>query len=208
MLILLMVLPLCADAQEWKVDWDASLRMAGSTGQYMPFWARTGEDGILPVRSSGLLTVGADLAYNHQNGIFFEAGTNLAGALALVSPVNSKPVYGFVDRLYLSAGWKMLRLDVGVKPRRGDLGDLSITGGDVMMSGNARNLPGINISSDWIYFEKGHWFGIKGNLAHYHLFDSRAVTGAMLHDKSVAVKFALGRNIDLMAGFHHYAHWG
>ena len=208
MLILLMVLPLCADAQEWKVDWNASLRMAGSTGQYMPFWARTGEDGILPVRSSGLLTAGADLAYNHQNGIFFEAGTNLAGALALVSPVNSKPVYGFVDRLYLSAGWKMLRLDVGVKPRRGDLGDLSITGGDVMMSGNTRNLPGMNISSDWIYFEKGHWFGIKGNLAHYHLFDSRAVTGAMLHDKSVAVKFALGRNIDLMAGFHHYAQWG
>ena len=65
----------------WQVDWSASARMAGTTGQYMPFWARTGENGILPLRSSGLVTAGADLSYRHHNGVFFEAGTNLAGAL-------------------------------------------------------------------------------------------------------------------------------
>ena len=37
-------------------------------------------------------------------------------------------------------------------------------GSFIMMSGNARNLPGINLTTDWIYFEKGHWVGIKGNL--------------------------------------------
>lgn len=192
----------------WTVDWAASSRLAGSTGTYMPFWARTGEDGILPVRSSGMLTAGADLSYKNPNGLFFETGTNLVGALALKSPLNQSPVYGFVDRLYVSGGWKMLRIDVGMRPRRGDLGELSVTGGDIMMSGNARNLPGINLTTDWIYFEKGHWVGIKGNFAHYHLFDKRKVMGAMVHDKSVAIKFALGRQVDLMAGFHHYAQWG
>ena len=49
-----------ATTEGWQVDWSASARMAGSTGQYMPFWARTGEDGILPVKSSGLWTAGAD----------------------------------------------------------------------------------------------------------------------------------------------------
>ena len=171
----------------------------------MPFWSRTGQDGILPVRSSGLLTVGTDIFYKNPKGLFFEAGTNLVGALSLKSPLNSAPVYGFVDRLYVSGGWKMLRMDIGLKPRRGDLGEMSITGGDIMMSGNARNMPGINLSSDWIYFEKGQWIGIKGNLAHYHLFDSRKVEGAMIHDKSVAIKLALGKKVDLMAGFHHYA---
>lgn len=194
--------------QGWQVDWSTSSRLAGSTGTYMPFWARTGEDGILPLRSSGLLTAGADISYRSMSGFFFESGTNVAGALALISPLDDNPVYGFVDRLYISGGWKMLRMDVGMKPRRGDLGPLSVTGGDIMMSGNARNIPGINLSSDWIYLEKGHWVGIKGNLAHYHLFDNRAVKGAMLHDKSVAVKFALGRRVDLMAGLHHYAQWG
>ncbi len=192
----------------WKVDWSASVRMAGSTGSYMPFWARTGEDGILPLRSSGLLAAGADIAYQNPNGIFFEAGTNLAGALALKSPLNRTPVYGMIDRLYVSGGWKMFRMDIGMMPRRGDLGTLSITGGDFLMSGNARNIPGINLSSDWIYFEKGHWFGVKGNLAHYQTIDDRKIKGAMIHNKAVAAKFALGRKVDLIAGFDHYAHWG
>lgn len=192
----------------WQVDWSASAHMAGTTGQYMPFWARTGENGILPLRSSGLVTAGADLSYRHHNGLFFEAGTNLAGALTLKSPLNSKPVYGIVDRLYVSAGWKMLRMDIGMKPRHGELGWQSITGGDFLMSGNARNLPGINLSSDWIYFEKGHWVGVRGNLSHYHLWDNRTVPGAMIHNKSVDIKLALGRKVDLLAGFHHYAQWG
>lgn len=205
----LAVFPVHADRNNgWTVDWSASSRLAGSTGSYMPFWARTGQDGILPVTSSGLLTAGADISYAGEKGIFFDAGANLAGALAKESPLNQKNVYGLVDRLYVSAGWKMLRMDIGLKPRKGELGALSITGGDIMMSGNARNLPGINLSSDWIYFERGHWFGIRGNLAHYQLLDSRYVANAMIHDKSVAVKFALGSKVDLMAGFHHYAQWG
>ena len=208
-LILLSLLPALAHgAAGWDIAWDASVRMAGSTGQYMPFWARTGEDGILPLRSSGLVTAGADIRYRHSNGIFFEAGTNLAGALALKSPLNHTPVYGLVDRLYVSGGWKMLRADIGMIPRRGDLGPLSVTGGDFLMSGNARNLPGVNLSSDWIYFEKGHWFGIKGNLAHYQTIDDRKVKGTMIHNKAIAAKFALGRKVDLIAGFDHYAHWG
>ena len=89
LLILLFLFPVLAyGAAGWDIAWDASLRMAGSTGHYMPFWARTGEDGILPVRSSGLLTAGTDIRYRHANGIFFEAGTNLAGVLALKSPLN------------------------------------------------------------------------------------------------------------------------
>ena len=209
LLILLSLFPVLAyGAAGWDIAWDASLRMAGSTGHYMPFWARTGEDGILPVRSSGLLTAGTDIRYRHANGIFFEAGTNLAGVLAQKSPLNRTPVYGMVDRLYVSGGWKMLRMDVGMIPRRGDLGPLSVTGGDFLMSGNARNLPGVNLSSDWIYFEKGHWFGVKGNLAHYQTIGNRKVKGTMIHNKAIAAKFALGRKVDLIAGFDHYAHWG
>ena len=197
-----------AESGCWSVNWQASTRLAGATGQYMPFWSRTGEDGILPVKSSGMITAGADALYRDSKGFFFEAGTNLAGVLAMKSPLNPDPVYGMVDRLYVSGGWKMLRMDVGMKPRRGDLGPLSITGGNIIYSGNARNLPGINLSTGWIYFEKGQWVGIRGNLAHYHMIDSRHVKGTMVHDKSVALKVDIVRKVDLMAGFNHYAQWG
>ncbi|MBR5103319.1 MAG: hypothetical protein IKV05_01365 [Bacteroidales bacterium] len=197
-----------ASANGWQSNWYASLRMTGGTGEYLPFWARTGEDGILPVRNSGLMTAGGDILYETDKGFYFSAGANLVGACSMKSILNPEPVYGLVDRAYVSAGWKMLHADLGLKPRHGDLGDLSITGGDIIMSGNARNLPGVNLYSDWIYFEKGKWFAVKGNLAHYYMSDNRFVKGTMVHDKAIAIRIAAGRTVELMAGFHHYAQWG
>ena len=207
-ILLLFCCSFLAHADGWGLEWYGSTRMTGSSGQYLPFYARTGEDGILPIRSSGLLTAGADVGYRHSNGLFFDAGANLVGALAMKSPLNTKPVYGVVDRLYLSGGWKMLHLDVGMKPRERSFSDLSISGGDILYSRNARNLPGINAWSDWIYFEKGHWIGIKGHLSHYQFIDNRCVSDAFLHSKAIAVKVALGHKVDLTAGFDHYAQWG
>ena len=106
--IVFLFVSLIASAHTWQVKWGADARFAGSSGQYMPFWARTGEDGILPVTSSGLVTLGSDLSYKHSNGLFFETGLNVAGALAAESPMNSKAYYAILDRLYMSGGWKML----------------------------------------------------------------------------------------------------
>ena len=206
--IILAFLPLLSQGQGWNMDWYGSARLAGTSGEYMPFWARTGEDGILPVRSSGLLTAGADISYRHSNGIYFAAGANLAGALAQKSVLNKKPVYGMVDRLYVSGGWKMLHLDVGMKPRERELSDLSVSGGNFMYSRNTRNMPGINAWSDWIYFEKGHWFGFRGNIAHYQYIDNRYVKGAYVHNKGLALKIALGRKVDISGGLDHWAQWG
>lgn len=207
--ILMMLLSsLAMNAQEWKTDWDFMARLGGSSGQYMPFWARTGGDGILPVRSSGLLTLEADARYEDTDGMFFETGFKLAGAVAMRSPLNTRNLYGMMDRLYVSGGWKMIRLDLGMVPRHGELGDLSVTGGDIILSCNARNLPGVNLSSDWIYFEKGHWFGIRGNLAHYVMSDNRYVKGTLIHNKSLAGKVSLGRKVDVMGGLNHFVQWG
>lgn len=197
-----------ASAQGWKVDWNAEADFLGATSDYLPFWARTGRDGIVPYSSSALVIGGADLEYKAKNGLYFEAGTNLVGSLASRNPVHDTRIDGIVDRLYVSGGWRMLHLDVGMKPREKELGDLSISGGNVLWSGNARNLPGINAWSDWIYFEKGHWFGFKGNIAHYQTIDNRHVAGTMLHNKSLVLKAALGRKVDLMVGVDHWAQWG
>ena len=207
-LIFVLCLSAVANAENWQVDWYSSARMAGTAGQYMPFWSRTGEDGILPVTSSGLMTAGADISYKSVNDFHFDAGTAFAGVLAKNSPVNKGSVYGLVDRLYVSGGWKMLHLDLGMKPRERTLSDVSISGGNIIYSRNSRNMPGVNAWSDWIYFEKGHWVGIKGNIAHYQTIDSRYVAGAMIHNKALYVKVALGRKVDFSVGLEHWAQWG
>ncbi len=195
-------------AQKWEAEWGGSANALVGTGEYLPFWARTGYDGIVPYTSSGLLTFGADVRYGEKDGWNFEAGTNLVGAVASASPVSPRDAYGLVDRLYFSGSWKMLHLDLGMKPRERELSDVSISGGNVMYSRNARNIPGVNAWSDWIYFEKGHWVGVKGNFAHYQMIDNRYVDRAMIHNKALSLKFALGRKVDFSFGFEHWAQWG
>ena len=208
-LSLMILLPCLAGAQTgWTVQWEGSSYLNGSTGEYLPFWQRTGHEGIIPYTSSVLLSCGTDLKYEADNGIFFETGTNIVGQAMAASRWNAGGVNALVDRLYLSAGWKMLHLDVGMKPREREVGELSLTGGNIIFTGNTRNMPGVNAWSDWIYFEKGHWFGIRGNFSHYQMIDSRWVTDVMIHNKSLAFKVALGKKVDLEAGLDHWAQWG
>lgn len=195
-------------AQGWEVKWQAESDFVGGTGDYLPFWSRTGRSGIVPYSSSALAIGGADVRYKANNGIYFGAGANLVGSIESKNPVNPSRINGIVDRLYVSGGWKMLHIDLGMKPREEELGPLSISGGNVLWSGNARNIPGVNGWSDWIYFEKGHWFGFKGNIAHYQMIDNRFVQGTMLHNKSLSVKVAAGRKVDLIYGVDHWAQWG
>ena len=194
--------------QDWKIDWNSSAHALAGTGDYLPFWQRTYEGGIMPYSTSGVLTAGAELSYTGKKGFSMEAGTNLAGALALRNPVHSTKVYGMVDRLYLSGSWKMLHLDIGKRPRQRELGELSITGGNMVMTGYARNIPGLNAWSDWIHFEKNHIFAVKGNFAHYQLNDLRHIQDAMIHNKSLAVKFGFRDIVELEAGLDHWVQWG
>ena len=206
--IILILSSLAASAQRWNLNWQAEVDFIGGTGNYLPFWARTGRDGIVPYSSSALAIGGADLEYKAKNGIYFQTGANLVGSLESQNPINSARVNGIVDRLYVSGGWKMMHLDVGMKPREKELGDLSISGGNTLWSQNARNIPGVNARLDWVYFEKGHWFGFKGNFAHYQMIDDRWVSGTKLHNKSLYLKLAAGRKVDLIFGVDHWAQWG
>jgi hypothetical protein len=203
-----MALGLSAQNRNWDFNWDSSLNLLGSTGKTLPFWQRTGQNGILPIGSSALLTAGADVAYKADNGLFFEAGANLAGAAQVKTPYSEAGFTGLVDRLYVSGGWRMLRLDLGMIERKKELSDLSLTGGNIMITGNARNIPGLNFHTDWIYFEKGHWVGVRGNFAHYQMVDNRYVKNTLLHNKSAEIKFALGKKVDFMGGLDHWAQWG
>ena len=190
----------------WTSDWGTSASLSGGSGRYLPFWAHTCTYGIAPATSNALLFLGADVAYKTSNGFFFESGVNIAGWLAASVADNGMDVNGAVDRLYASAGWKMLRADIGMLPHQKELGELSITGGNMMWTSNARNLPGINLKSDWIPVLK--WFAIRGNLAHYKMNDNRAVFGTMLHDKSLEAKFTINSRVSVSAGLEHIVQWG
>ena len=195
-----------SSAQGWQASWSTGAHLAGGSEAVLPFWAHTGSQGILPSTSGALLTVGADMEYRDARGFFFEGGVNVAGWAAEAVPQGGAEVRGAVDRMYASAGWRMFRADLGMLPRQKDLGDLSITGGNMMWSSNARNIPGLNLSADWIH--PVEWFAFRGNVAHYQMIDNRSVKGAMIHDKSLEARFILNKRVTLSGGLEHIAQWG
>lgn len=205
--LLSICLPLKISAQGWQKNWSAGAYFQASSTESMPFWAVTGRDGVVPSTTSGLLTVEGDAGYVFENDFFLEAGTRLVCGVAAEKEGGSR-AFGLVDRLYATGGWKMFHLDLGMKPREKEFGDLSVTGGNMMWTGNARNIPGINLRTDWIYLNKGHHVAIRGNYAHYQMIDNRYVQKTMLHDKSFELKVSPIRRLDFSVGLEHIAQWG
>lgn len=107
--------PAAVHARGWKAEWDMSAYLMGGTGSYLPFWQRTGHDGVLPYSSSVVTMAGGELQKQTASGFSYEAGANLVAYLASPNPLHGTMVSGLVDRLYLSGSWKMLHADVGMK---------------------------------------------------------------------------------------------
>lgn len=214
-------------AQTYDLEWDVSLYGAGATEKTLPFWAVTNKNGMIPSTHSGLLVAGTDFKYGSKPGIDVYAGLKLSGSVVpgSLTDVAASPAIkgygisplqktgtawrGMVEELYVGVGWKMLRLDLGMIDRTPEYNGLSLTGGNIVWSGNSRNAPGYNLQVN--YFEipgtRGI-FSIKANYADYKLVDDRYVDGAMLHNKSIYFKFKLHKRVHLQLGLEQWAMWG
>ena len=177
-----------------SVSWDVSMYGFGATESTLPFWAVTNRHGIIPDTHGGLLLGRADLKYAVKPALDIYSGLSLAGSYT------GSGMAGMVDELYFGIGWKNLRLDIGMKDRSQDLfHGLSLTGGDMIMTGNSRNFPGYNLSTSFINVPgtKGI-FAFKANFADYRMIDDRYAQGAMLHNQALSFKFAVHRRVDII----------
>lgn len=202
------------------VAWDVSLYGSGAS-HGMPFWAGANRRGLVPENLSngqnrllagygdnrgglsGLMTAGAGFAYLTKPEIAITAGLSFAG-------YGVKDSWkGMLDRLYFGISWKKLHLDLGMKDRYFDYNGLSLTGGDLAYSGNARNLPGYNLSTDFIYIPYTRKIiGFKANFADYMMIDNRYVDKALLHNEALFVKITPIKRLSLTLGLEMWSQWG
>ena len=207
---ILSVLPLAAAAQTYELDWDVSLSGSGSTAGNLPFWAVTGRNGNVPDARNGLLVAGTDFRYASRSDIRVYSGLKLSGSVSSSSSSASSSAWnGMVNELYAGVGWKKLRLDLGMIDREISYGGLSLTGGDIVWSGNTRALPGYNLQVDYFNVPgtKGI-FSIKANYADYMFLDRRYVRNALLHNKSLFFRFRLHPRVHLQLGLEQWSVWG
>lgn len=204
MCLLICVFPVFG--QTWNLDIDVSMYGVGATGNSLPFWAVTNKNGIMPDGHGALAAAGTDFRYSSGAGIDVYSGVRLTGSAV---PEASRVWNCMLNELYAGVGWKKLRLDVGMKDRESLYGGLSLTGGDIVWSGNARALPGYNFQIDYFTVPGTRGiFSIKANYADYRFVSDRYVENAFLHNKSLFFRFRLHRRVHLQLGLEQWSVWG
>lgn len=202
------------------VSWDISVYGSGAKDG-MPFWGVTNRRGIMPENlltggnrllagagdnrsgAIGLMTAGAEVAYVTRPGIALTGGLSVAGYGTF------DRWDGMLDRLHFGISWKKLHLDLGMKDRASyEFNGLSLTGGDLAYTGNSRNLPGYNLSTDFIYIP---WtkriLAFKANFADYMMTDNRYTDNVLLHNEALFLKITPVRALSLTIGLEMWSQW-
>ena len=175
-----------------------------SSEDILPFWMSANKLGRLPESNSGQLNIGiySEFTDNYEY-LDVAYGGSLNGFIAETSEF-------FIDELYVSFRSDKLQLDVGIKHPEQHFNGLSSSNGNIVMSGNARSFPGINLKlAEFVDLPLfGNRVGVKGSFGEYLLNDPRVVDNARLHAKSLLFRSKLSYNLNLITGIYHYAQWG
>lgn len=201
-------------------DFFISLALLGAMSTsdgYLPYWMTTNQYGLMPERNGGLTLVQAGTQFDESKTLQWSWGASLA-ANAYDNPLDpgSSPVQPMVDQLYGSLKWTKFTLDLGMKHRENEflgasqeLGSLSVTGGHLVETGNARSMPGYLVTIDPVavpFTNKRLW--VHGAFGDYSTIDNRYVKGALVHRTRIGFRLTPTDRLSLDAILDHYGIWG
>lgn len=182
---------------------------AVSSGNQMPFWEYSNQFDLMP-RTPGFTTVlDGELHSDPSRAFQYCCGTTLALRCDAFDWASFVP-----GQAYAGIEWKVLSLDLGL--RNPDLlylgadpamGSLSSTSGNLVMSGNARNMPGYTLTLDpWSFPYTRDHFQLFAKFGDYFMTDSRVEGRLMTHNTLLGAQlnfwgFSLGFCLD------HWAQW-
>lgn len=200
-------------------DFFLSLMLLGalSSSGSLPYWATAGQYGLMPESSGALTRVQFGQGFDAERTFQWRWGASLAASrYADDRDPASSPYHPMVDELYGSVRWKALTLDLGQKRRVMDflapdpvLGSLSVTGGHLMESGNARSMPGWQLTLDPVAVPlTGRQLWLYGAFGDFRTMDRRYVPGALVHRTQVGLRGDIGSRLSVHLALDHFAMWG
>lgn len=199
---ILFVFAASSKAQQRKITYDVSLQTNLSSEKNLAFWQVSNQYGLVPNATDGIAYAGLFSDFAQKHAIDFAYGISAAG---FVSDIQNKVI---LDEAYISAKWKFFRLDMGLIHNETEYNGLSSTNGNLILSNNARSIPGVNLHTDYFSFPfVNRFIAFKANWAEYWMNDKRFVDNTMMHTKSVYVKITPVKCLEIIAGFQHFAQW-
>lgn len=201
-------------------DFIVSLMLLGamsSSDGYLPYWATTNQYGLMPERNGSMALIKAQSEFDDEKTLQWRWGTSLA-VNSFDNPLDpaSSPVHPMVDQLYGSLRWSKFTVDLGMKHRENeflgassDLGSLSVTGGHLVETGNARSMPGYLVTMEPVAVPfTGKHFLLSGAYGDYATTDNRFVKGALVHRTRIGFHLEPTERLSLSATLDHYGVWG
>lgn len=191
---------------------------SAATGDYTPFWLVNNHYGVVPSEAgNGYLKPGVFYNQSFGKGFYWNAGLELVASVPRYRNV-------YVQQLYAEIGYKSLLVSIGSRERYSSLWDRQLSSGDMVLSGNARPIPELNLSMPAytvVPLTKG-WMQIKGDFAIGRSFDQAYLEqfanekqaynkNTLWHHKSFHVRIKDTRNkfpLSVEIGVQHWAQWG
>ncbi|MFD2936735.1 capsule assembly Wzi family protein [Spirosoma flavum] len=180
----------------------------GSSATQTPFWLRSRQYGIVPLKGpAGLVRVGMTKQFgDFPNSrkihvkVAVEGVANVGTSSQLILPV-----------AYASLLSKHFELYVGRRREVFGLGDTLLTSGSYSWSGNALPVYKIQFGTRGFVplgFTKGV-VALNGMYAHGWFSNTDSIQNSFLHQKALFVRISLFRNrVRLYGGLTHSAQWG
>lgn len=192
-------------------DFFVSLMLLGavSSGEQMPFWEYTNRYDLMPRTSGYTAVLNTGMRYDETKTWQWHWGAS--GALR----GDSSDRTAFIpDQAYAGVKWHNLSLDLGMKHPYGmyygssrTLGSLSSTSGNIIMSGNARSMPGycLSLHPANVPWTDGH-LQLAGMFGDYLMTDARYEGRTLTHNTQLYLIGNFGR-FGFTLGIDHWAQW-
>lgn len=177
-----------------------------STSDNLPFWIVNNRNGLVPEKRSDLLYIGFNKDYStsiESLALDYSFGFDVATSYQYENKV-------LINQYFASVKYKKIQLFVGAKNTEILYDGLSFVNNSIIMAGNARNYPKIEIGSkDYLNvpFTKG-WLSVRGTFSNGWLIDDRYCSDVMLHHKNAYLRVGKEKGFSFEFGVEHYAQWG
>jgi len=188
-------------------DFRLSQTSAVSSGEDLPFWMTSNQNGNYTLHNSSYLLFQAGLSRSLGRDTLkkwgYTYGANMVYGLAGTSDFQP-------NEYWLGFRFHKLILKAGAQSDPIIYGGLSSTNGNMFRSRNARPVPGLSLSTNgyipFLFAKK--WFSWRFLYEEGFLQDKQYVTDAHLHRKNLHFRAALSPSLSLSLGLEHYVFWG
>jgi len=188
-------------------DFRFSQTTSVSSGEDLPFWMTSNQNGIYTLQNSSYMLFQAGLNRSLDRDKLkkwgYTYGANMVYGLAGTSDFHP-------NEYWLGFRFHQLILKAGAQSDPIIYGGLSSTNGNMYRSRNARPVPGLSLSTNgyipFLFAKK--WFSWRFLYEEGILKDKQYVTDAHLHHKNLHLRALLTPSLSLSIGLEHYVFWG